>query len=110
MTEKNIRRITICRHGGERPVWNIMMFVCPEDPSEAYFGYAMLVKLAETTLREVKGLTTRDGWYVSNAEIMAWSGSRKTNVTHFGPYSPHEFRISLDIENSKDSEQGPEDE
>ena len=99
MTKQEITKITIeCRHGGGHPTWNIMMFVRPER-LDGVLSYSELVLMAERVLREAKDLKSGDGWFVSGAEVMAWSGSNKTNPEYRGPTKPHEFRVTLDMDN-----------
>lgn len=101
VTKQEIDRITIeCRHGSGYPVWNITMSVIPQP--NAPTTYEDLVTAAEKVLREAKDLKTGMGWYVSNAEVMGWSASKKTNHQHRGFTKPHEYRVTLDIVNSKD--------
>ena len=52
--------------------------------------YADLVEAAEDVLRDAKGLGKE--WYVSNAEVMAWSDN-----TERGVLTPHRFRVTLDM-------------
>lgn len=99
MTKKEITDIKIeCRNGSGHPIWNIMMFAEP-GTSEDGFSYADLVTMAEGVLRGAKGLKAGEGWFVSSAEVMAWSGSKRTNLEHRGPTHPHRFRVTLDMEN-----------
>lgn len=102
MTKQEITKVTIeCRHGSGHPIWNIMMFATPERPDGA-LSYSELVLMAERVLRDAKDLKSSNGWLVSGAEVMAWSGSEKTNPEHRGLTKPHEFRVTLDMENSAD--------
>jgi hypothetical protein len=102
MTKQEITKITIeCRHGSGHPIWNITMFVNPAQHDENW-SYRELVCMAAGLLREAKDLKVSDGWMISNAELMAWSANEKTNPEHRGPTLPHEFRVSLDMEQFAD--------
>lgn len=101
MTKQEITRISIeCREGSGYPVWNILMMVTPKPGMSPSYGE--LVMMAEKILREAKDLKTGQGWYACNADVMAWSASKKTNLHHRGILKPHDYRVTLDIVNSKD--------
>lgn len=99
MTKNEITDIKIERRNGSgHPIWNITMFAEP-GASEVGFSYADLVTMAEGVLRSVKLLKACDGWFVSDADVMAWSGSERTNPDYRGHTHPYRFRVTLDMEN-----------
>ena len=90
MTRKEIDSIHI-EHRGEPRYWSITMFTVPlPDNSGKVPCYADLVEAAEGVLRDAKGLGKE--WYVSNAEVMAWSDHIERGVL-----TPHRFRVTLDM-------------
>ena len=90
MTRKEIDSIHIERRG-ELRYWNITMFTVPLPGNSGKAPcYADLVEAAEDVLRDAKGLGKE--WYVSNAEVMAWSDSAERGVL-----TPHRFRVTLDM-------------
>ena len=105
MTRQEITSIAIeCRRGSGYPVWNILMMVEPR--AGASLRYKEMVSMAEKVLWESKELRANDGWYVANAEVMGWSACKKSHPQHRGVDRPHEYRITLDIVNSKDEDNG----
>ena len=89
ITKEEIDSIKI-EHRGEQRYWNITMFVEPRYDNGKVPYYADLVDMADSILREAKGLG--EEWLVSNAEVMAWS-SRDTR----GVFTPNRFRVTLDM-------------
>ena len=90
MTKKEIERICI-EPRGEPKYWNITMFTVPLPGNSGKVPcYADLVEAAETILRNAKGLGSE--WYVSNAEVMAWSNNNDRGVL-----TPGRFRVTLDM-------------
>lgn len=90
MTKEEIDRISI-EHRGEPRYWNITMFAVPLPGNSGKVPcYADLVEAAETILRNAKGLGSE--WYVSNAEVMAWSDKNDRGVL-----IPGRFRVTLDM-------------
>lgn len=90
MTKKEIDRICI-EPRGDSKYWNITMFTVPLPGNSGKVPcYADLVEAAETILRNAKGLGSE--WYVSNAEVMAWSNNNDRGVL-----TPGRFRVTLDM-------------
>lgn len=108
MTKECVTKINIeCRHGSGHPIWNITMFAEPDKKtkkSSESLSYRELVCMAEIILRSAKNLNSKDGWIAVNADVMAWSGSNKPNYLGIG--TPHEYRVTLDMENEKDMVEG----
>lgn len=90
MTKEEIDSIKI-EHRSEARYWNITMFVVPRPGNNGRIPcYAELVEMAESVLREAKGLGRE--WYARNAEVMAWSDN-----TDRGVLTPDRFRVTLDM-------------
>jgi len=88
-----IRNIHIERRCGGSS-WNITVFVNIRIGDQLV--YPDIIADAEEIIRQAKNLGK--GWHASHANIMMWSGDDDYSPNYLGIGSPHEMRVTLDMD------------